>query len=265
MKKHVTKRKSVGMIRVSTHLQSDNTSLTFQEEKIQQYSELHDLDLVKVVSDVCSGSLETREGVDEVKSMVQKGEVDCVVIWNTSRSFRSVLHFSRFVSFLKEHKVELVSVSEGLSSFSKHGQMVFQIMSSISEYEREIIKERMISGKRSKVKNGERKIGGSIFGYTMKNGTLETDDNSEVVSFIFKKMNGLMKQNITKTKRTQKLLKSLRRKGFTFKGRNFTHQNVKSILSNSFYCGTLKYDDITTNHIHDTIVSKRLYNNVQYV
>jgi site-specific DNA recombinase len=269
MENKENKRISVGLIRVSSHTQDDingGSGLQFQEEKISQYCDLHDLNLLKVVSDVCSGSFSTREGIEEVKTMIENGEVEVVVIWNTSRCFRSMLHFSRFYEFLKKHNVELLSVSEGLSSFSKHGSMVYGIMCSISEYEREIIKERMMSGKITKVKNGERKFGGKMcFGYTMREGIVTTDENSEVVKFIFKKMNELKKQDITKTKRTQKLLKSLKRKGYKFNGKDFTHQNVKSILKNSFYCGVMKYGDIHSNHIYDTLVSKRLFNNVQYV
>lgn len=144
--------------------------------------------------------------------------------------------------------------------------MVFGIMSSISEYEREIINERMMSGKVTKVMNGERKIGGRLcFGYSMNKGEVTLNENSEIVKFIFTKMNELMKKNITKTKRTQKLLKSLKRKGFKHYGKDFNNQNVKNILKNPFYFGELKYGDIQTPHIHPTLISKRLYNNVQYV
>jgi len=262
-------RKSVGLVRVSSHTQDDlngGTGLQFQEEKINQYCKLHDLDLLKIVSDVCSGKFETRDGIEEVKSLIENGEVEVVVIWNTSRCFRSMLHFSRFYEYLKEKNIELLSVSEGLSSFSKHGSMVYGIMCSISEYEREIIKERMMSGKIIKVKNGERKFGGKmVFGYVMRDGVVVPNENSVIVKFIFKKMNELKKQNLTKTKRTQKLLKSLKRKGYKFYGKDFTNQNVKSILKTSFYCGDLKYGTIHSNHIYETLVSKRLFNNVQYV
>jgi site-specific DNA recombinase len=258
--------RTVGLVRVSTHIQSEGSGLQFQTEKIQQYCQLNDLNIVTIVSDVCSGSYETRDGIDEVKVMIENDEVDKVVIWNTSRCFRSMLHFSRFYDYLKKHNVELLSVSEGLSSFSKHGSMVFGIMSSISEYEREIIKERMISGKITKVKNGERKIGGRMtFGYVNNNGDIELNENGVIVRFIFKKMNQLMKENITKTKRTQKLLKSLKRKGYKYYGKDFTHQNVKLILSNPFYYGEMKYGDIRSTHKYETLVSRRLYNNVQYI
>jgi DNA invertase Pin-like site-specific DNA recombinase len=270
MEKKENKRTSVGLVRVSSHTQDDlngGSGLQFQEEKITQYCELHDLDLVKVVSDICSGSFETRDGIDEVKSLIENGEVEVVVIWNTSRCFRSMLHFTRFYEYLKKYKVELLSVSEGLSSFSKHGSMVYGIMCSISEYEREIITERMMSGKITKVKNGERKFGGKmVYGYSMRDGDVVTDkENSVIVKFIFKKMNELKKQDITKTKRTQKLLKSLKRKGYKFNGKDFTHQNIKSILKNSFYYGEMKYGDIRSTHKYETLISRRLYNNVQYV
>ena len=261
------KNKSVGLVRVSSHTQDDihgGTGLQFQRDKILQYSKLHDIELLDILSDVCSGSFDTREGIDEVKLMVQNGEIERVLIWNTSRCFRSMLNFSRFYEYLKKHNVELVSVSEGISSLSKHGSMVFGIMCSISEYEREIIKERMMSGKLTKFKNGERKFGGRmVFGYENNNGEIVVNtEQSKVVKFIFKKMNGLMKQNLTKTKRTQKLLKSLRRKGYLFNGKDFSNQNIKSILNNKFYIGEMVYGDTKTNHIYDTIVSKRLFNKV---
>jgi len=260
-------RKTVGLSRVSSHQQDDlhgGSGLQFQQEKILQYCELNDYNLYKIISDVCSGSFETREGVDEIKQMVLDGEVERVVIWNTSRCFRSMLGFSLFYKFLKNHDVELVSVSEGISSLSKHGSMIFGLMISISVYEKEIITERMMSGKITKFKNGERKFGGRmVYGYENQNGEIVVNQKqSEVVQFIFNKMNKLMKQNLTKTKRTQKLLKSLRRKGYSFKGKDFTHQNVKSVLNNKFYVGEMSYGNITSNHNYETIVSKRLFNNI---
>ena len=120
--------------------------------------------------------------------------------------------------------------------------------------------------KLTKFKNGERKFGGRmVFGYENNNGEIVVNtEQSKVVKFIFKKMNGLMKQNLTKTKRTQKLLKSLRRKGYLFKGKDFSNQNIKSILNNKFYIGEMIYGDIKTNHVYDTIVSKRLFNKVHF-
>tara|TARA_Y100001980_G_C14491644_1_gene268652 strand:+ start:195 stop:998 length:804 start_codon:yes stop_codon:yes gene_type:complete len=260
-------RISVGLCRVSSHAQENNTSLQFQEEKIEQYCKLHELKLSKIVSEVCSGSLQTRDSIEEVKELVKNNEIEVVVIWKSDRCFRSMLAFSKFYEFLKNHNVELRSVSEGLSSFSKNGSMLFGIMCSIAQYERELITERMINGKIAKVKSGIRAIGGkSVYGYKVENGKVVIDEESaNAVKFIFKKANELQKQSLTKTKKTQKLLKSLKRKNLKFNGHQFTNRNVKSILSNSFYCGEMKYSDIVTKHNHETLISKRLFNSVQYV
>tara|TARA_R100001082_G_scaffold110372_1_gene90135 strand:- start:993 stop:1784 length:792 start_codon:yes stop_codon:yes gene_type:complete len=256
--------KTIGLIRVSSHTQDDlheGTGLQFQLEKVQQYVKLHDYNLIDVVSDVCSGSYETRDGIDKVKSMIKNTDVNRILIWNTSRLFRSMSHFSNFYEFCKKHNVELVSISENISSFSKTGSMIFGIMCSISQYEREIITERMMSGKITKLKNGERKFGGKIvYGYN-KDYTLN-DEQSEIVKYIFKRVNTLKKRNLTKTKITQSVLKSLRTKGYKFNNNDFTNRNLKSILNNKFYIGEMSYGKITTRHNYDTIVSTRLFNQV---
>ena len=87
---------------------------------------------------------------------------------------------------------------------------------------------------------------------------------SEIVKYIFKKHNDLLKNpNLTKTKKTQRLLKLLKSKGYSFRGKHFNWWNVKHILSNPFYVGILKWKNKTTNHSYGSIISKRLFNQVQ--
>ena len=258
--------KTVGLLRVSSHTQDDihgGTGLQFQLEKVQQYVKLHDLNLIDIVSDVCSGSYDTRDGIDKVKLMIKNTDVNRILIWNTSRLFRSMSHFSNFYEYCKKYNVELISISENISSFSKTGSMIFGIMCSISQYEREIITERMMSGKFTKVKNGERKFGGKVvFGYNRDYSINEKQ--SEIVKYIFKRVNTLQKRDLTKTKITQIVLKSLRSKGYKFNKGDFTNRNLKSIINNQFYCGIMKYSDVVVKHNYDTIISTRLYNKVNY-
>ena len=110
MNNELKQKVAVGLVRVSSHSQESNTSLQFQEEKILQYCKLHELQLSKVVGEVCSGSIETRDSIEEVKDLVKNNKVGVVVIWKSDRCFRSMLHFSRFYEFLKKHNVEPVYV-----------------------------------------------------------------------------------------------------------------------------------------------------------
>lgn len=265
----ITMKNTYSLVRVSTILQTEEnggTGIQFQTEKLSQYSKLNDFNLIKTITDVCSGGLETRDGIEELKSHIENGDVDIVLIWNVSRAFRSMIHFTKFYEYLKKHDVELISVSEGIRSSRKEGEMMFGIMCSIASYEKELIRERMMSGRITKVQNGIRGYGSKLpFGYNKNtDGEIVLDeDNSKVVKYIFSKMNSLIKNpKLTKSKRTRRLLKLLQNRHFTYNGKPFTRWNVRDILKNTFYFGELKYGEIKTNHIYQPIISKRLFNQV---
>ncbi|MBT5758822.1 MAG: recombinase family protein [Candidatus Marinimicrobia bacterium] len=259
--------KTIALVRVSTIGQTEEkggTGIQFQTEKLSQYVTLNDLNLIKTITDVCSGGLETRDGIETLKEHIKEGKVEIVLVWNISRAFRSMIHFAKFYEFLKNHNVELISVSEGIRSSRKEGEMMFGIMASIASYEKELITDRMKSGRTTKVQNGERGFGGRLpFGYKKKDGEIVLDEmDSKIVSYIFKKMNQLNKRNITKTKKTQTMLKLLKDRNFTYNGSPFKSWNVKSILKNKFYIGEMSYGSITSNHKYDTLISKRMFNQV---
>jgi DNA invertase Pin-like site-specific DNA recombinase len=65
-----------------------------------------------------------------------------------------MLHFAKFYEFLDKHNVTLISVSEGIRFDTKEGQMMYGLMISIASYEKEIIKERLMSGKITKAQKG---------------------------------------------------------------------------------------------------------------
>ena len=259
-------KRTIGLVRVSTILQTEEnggTSIQLQTEKLNQYADLHDLELNDVIVDVASGGLETRDGVEKLKEMIERKEVDKVLIYNVSRAFRSMVHFTTFYEYLKKNNVELISVCEGLRSSRKEHQMIFGIMCSVAAFEKDTINFRLHNGRKTKVRNNERGFGGRIpFGYKRIDGDLVTDTNAEIVKYIFKKTNQLNKRNLTKTKKTQTLLKLIKDKGFTFNGKDFKNWNIKNILTNPFYVGDLNYSGIQTTHKYERIISRRLFNQV---
>ena len=250
--------KAFGLARISSHIQAKGTGLEYQSKKLTQYAELHELELVKVITDIASGALETRDGIEEIKAEIEKGNVDVILIYNTSRCFRSMLHFANFYEFLNENNVTLISVSEGIRSDTKEGQMMYGLMISIASYEKEIIKERLMSGKITKAQKGIRAFGSNVlFGYEKnnKNEIVINLKESVIVKFIFKKYAELLKRNITKSKRMRMLLKSLKKKGYEFKS-----YQIYNMLKNEFYKGILKYNGIVTESLSGSIISTRLFN-----
>jgi site-specific DNA recombinase len=260
-------KRTYGLIRISSTSQNEEnggTGVEFQTKKLIQYSELNDLEIGELFVDEVSGAIADRDGIIKLKNLIDEGKVERVLIWNTSRAFRSMIYFARFYEMLKENDVELVSVSEGIKSTNKTGEMMFGIMCSIASYEKELINERMKSGKVTKLHNGERAIGGTLpFGYKRIKGDIVLDEaDGKIVEYIYKTVNRLSKKNYTKTKRTQRLLSLLKKKGYTYKGKEFKAYHIRSIVGNEFYVGELHYGSESVNHIHPTIISKRLFNSV---
>ena len=70
-------------------------------------------------------------------------------------------------------------------------------------------------------------------------------------------------KHLTKTKRTQRLLKLLKRNGYKYNGSDFRYFNLRTILSHPLYCGMIKWKDEIKTSEYPTMVSKRLWNQVQ--
>jgi site-specific DNA recombinase len=258
-------KKTYGLVRISSHSQNEEnggTGVEFQTKKLNQYAELNDYEIGEIFVDECSGSLAERDGITKLKHLIDDGKVERVLIWNTSRAFRSMIHFARFYEMLKKNDVELVSVSEGIKSSNKTGEMMFGIMCSIAGYEKELINERMKSGKITKLQKGERAFGGRLpYGYKKDNGEIVLDEmEGKAVKYIYKTINRLNKKGYTKIKRTNRILTLLKKNGYKYKGENFKAYHLRVILGNEFYIGELNYGGTSTKHIHPTIISKRLFN-----
>ena len=260
-------KKTFGIVRISSSTQNEKnggTGVEFQTNKLNQYAQFNDYEIGNIFVDEISGTVADREGITKLKGLINEGKVERVLIWNTSRAFRSMIHFAKFYEMLKENDVELISVSEGIKSTNKTGEMMFGIMCSIAGYEKELINERMKSGIITKINKGVRAFGGNLpFGYTKKNGEIVLEKaDGKIVEYIYKTLNRLKKKNYTKTKTTQKLLALLKKNDFKYKGKEFKHYHLRNIIGNEFYIGEMNYGCEKVKHIHPTIISKRLFNQI---
>ena len=254
-----------GVVRISSVSQNElngGTGVEFQTKKIKQYADLNDYHLADVFVDEISGVIDHRDGIEKLKVLIEAGKVERVLIWNTSRLFRSMVLFAQFYEMLNKHNVELISVSEGIKSSEKTGEMLFSIMVGISAYEKSIINERMVSGILTKVKSGKRGFGGKLpFGYKKKDGEIILDPkDGEIVKYIYKTINKLNKRGLSKIKRTNRMLALLKKNGYKYKGSDFKAYHLRVILGNEFYVGDMSYGSEKVSHIHPTIISKRLFN-----
>jgi len=125
---------NIGYCRVST--QDQNLEL--------QLDELKKAGCEKIFQDVASGSKDERQGLLEAVSFAREG--DCIVIWKLDRLSRSLRHLIDTVNELKGRGIGLRVITMNLDTTTPSGNLVFHIFASLSEFERELIRERTIAG-----------------------------------------------------------------------------------------------------------------------
>jgi len=253
--------KTIGLVRVSSVKQRNNTSIEHQTESIKRYCEYHELQLIDILSEVFTGTTNNRDSLNHLKQLVLDKKVDTVVVMKLDRLMRNFSNGVIFIKFLLDNNVKIISTTEDVNSDTTSGRFFINMLLSLSELERDTIIDRFTDGKLNKFENHQRHSGRISFGYLKKENKLIVDkSNSEIVYFIFKKYSQLMKQDLSKRQRMSKLLKSLKKKNYKDRDKEFTSQRVHQILKNEFYIGKLKYKDKVTNHNYDTFISKRLFN-----
>ena len=87
-----------------------------------------------------------RPGFDELHKMVSRKEADMVVVWSLDRLGRSTVDLANFMGELEAKHVSFYSHTQSIDSRTPAGKMSFAIFSAIAEFERNIIRERVMAG-----------------------------------------------------------------------------------------------------------------------
>lgn len=83
---------------------------------------------------------------------------DILVVWKLDRLGRSLQHLLQIINNLEERGVGFISLTESINTTTSTGKLIFNIFSSLAEFERALIKDRVIAGLESARKKG--RVGG---------------------------------------------------------------------------------------------------------
>lgn len=98
----------------------------------------------RIYRDVASGAKTARPALDELLGQLRAGDV--LVIWKLDRMGRSLKHLVELVGDLVAREVGLLSLNDPLDTTSAQGRLVFNLIASLAEFERELIRERTQAG-----------------------------------------------------------------------------------------------------------------------
>lgn len=140
-----TKTKAISYIRVSTDKQADlGVSLEAQRAKNLNYADLYDIQIITehIDSGESARTLD-RPGLQAALHELRTGKATALLVTKLDRLTRSVKDLGILLdSYFSTEATALVSVQEQLDTRSAGGRLVLNILTSVSQWEREIISER---------------------------------------------------------------------------------------------------------------------------
>ena len=146
-------RKAVIYSRVSTNEQTVENQL----KVLREVAEKRGLEVVREISDEgISGAKgrDERPGFDELIKGSVKNEWDIILVWDVSRLGRSLKHLVSFLEDIQSAHCDLYIHQSGIDTSTASGKMMFGMLSVFSEFERSMIRERVIAGQQRAVANG---------------------------------------------------------------------------------------------------------------
>ena len=212
------------------------------------------------------GNME-RPGLKQLLADVKLGKVDVVVVYKVDRLTRSLADFAKIVDVLDAAGASFVSVTQAFNTTNSMGRLTLNVLLSFSQFEREVITERI----RDKVAASKARgmwMGGSLpLGYTAIDKKLvPVTEETETVRHIMERY--LACTNI------QELREALGREGIVSKrvisrkgnvrgGLPFGRGALHHLLSNRTYIGEVAHNGKIYAGEHDAIVDRGLFDAVQ--
>ena len=132
-------------VRVST----DHQSVKNQQIELQAVAERHSWQIVTVFKDQgISGAKgrDQRPGLDKLLQAVARKEFDLVAAWSVDRLGRSLIDLVGILQEFHAKGVDLYLHQQGLDTSTPSGRAMFQMLGVFAEFERAMIRERVMAG-----------------------------------------------------------------------------------------------------------------------
>ncbi len=148
------KPKLAAYVRVST----DNKSQTTESQRyaIKQWAKLNHVNTseLKWFEDKQSGSTIDRPELKKLLWQIDRGRIDCLVVFRLDRLARNTRDGLQILADLGNKGIRVVSISENIDFNNSTGRLIASILLSVASFEREVLKERIKAGMESAKQRG---------------------------------------------------------------------------------------------------------------
>jgi site-specific DNA recombinase len=245
-------------IRVSTQEQAqEGFSIPAQKERLINFCKAKDWIIYDIYIDGgFSGASLSRPAVQKLMDNINN--FDIVLVYKLdrlSRSQKDTLYLIEDV-FIKNN-VDFVSMNESFDTSTPFGRAMIGILSVFAQLERETIKERTELGRIERAKEGLYHGGGYPVGYDYIDGKLFINEYEAMqvreVFDLYLKGYGI-----------NKIINHMLQKGYKHRQGSWKHVSaILSVLDSPVYCGDITFMGETYAGIHEPIISKEIFEEVQ--
>ena len=137
------KKRAALYMRVSSGEQNTEA----QERAVRDYVQRRDWTIHRVYRDQgLSGANSNRPALNEMLKDCRRGSLEVVVVWKFDRFARSLKALISGLELCRSLGIDFVSVTEAVDTSLPAGELVFQMIGAVAQFERSLIGERVRSG-----------------------------------------------------------------------------------------------------------------------
>lgn len=131
--------------RVST---ADRQDTKTQENELRVLAEKRGWRIYRVYSDRGeSGAKEKRPALSELWRDCRQGRIDVVCVWSLDRLARSLKQLIESLEEFRKLGIDFISMKQdGMDTTTSSGRLLYHVVASVSEFERDLIRERVVAG-----------------------------------------------------------------------------------------------------------------------
>ncbi len=149
-----------------TRVSTDEQKTDLQLMDLKEYVRRREYNIFNTYEDIVSGATKERKALDQLFQDAKHRKFDIVLVWKFDRFARSLKMLVDSLALFQELGIDFISYKENIDTTTSMGRLIFHINSAYAEFEREIIKDRVIAGIKAKREKtgiwGRRKIDADI-------------------------------------------------------------------------------------------------------
>src|SRR3954452_10045607 len=133
-----------------TRVSTDEQKTDLQHMDLKEYVQKRGYTIYNTYEDIVSGTTKERKALDQLMFDARHRKFDIVLVWKFDRFARSLKMLVDSLALFEELGIDFISYKENIDTTTSMGRLIFHINSAYAEFEREIIKDRVIAGIKAK-------------------------------------------------------------------------------------------------------------------